>query len=74
MNNIYSQIVPNAAPFLQYLPITGIWIYVKVQVTSLKTYQPTSYFSPWLLDLFIRVPFQLHGEHTALQPFRRIEV
>ena len=25
-------------------------------------------------DLFIRVPFQLHGEHTVLQPFRRIEL
>ena len=25
-------------------------------------------------DLFVRVPFQLHGGHTFLQPFRRIEL
>ena len=24
--------------------------------------------------MFIRVPFQLHREHTVLQPFRRIEL
>ena len=30
--------------------------------------------TPWSLDLFIRVPFQLHGEHTVLQPFRCIEL
>ena len=28
----------------------------------------------WLLDLFIRVPFQFHGDHTVLQPFPRIEL
>ena len=53
-------------------------IKVKVQVysliSSLKTYHPTLHFAPWSLDLFIRVPFQLHGEHTVLQPFRRIEL
>ena len=51
---------------------------VKVQVdsviSSLKTYHPTLHLTPWSLDLFIRVPFQLHGEHTVLQPFRRIEL
>ena len=26
------------------------------------------------MDLLIRVPFQLHGEHTVLQPFLRIEL
>ena len=50
---------------------------VKVQVysliSSLKTYHPTLHFTPWSLDLLIRVPFQLHGEHTLLQPLRRIE-
>ena len=50
----------------------------KVQVysliSSLKTYHPTLHLTPWSLDLFIRVPFQLHGEHTVLQPFRRIEL
>ena len=30
-------------------------------------------FTPWSQELFIRVSFQLHGEHTVLQPFRRIE-
>ena len=48
---------------------------VKVQVysliSSLKTYHPTLHLT---LDLFIRVPFQLYGEHTVLQPFRRIEL
>ena len=50
---------------------------VKVKVysliSSLKTYHPTSHFTPWSLDLFIHVPSQLHGEHTVLQPFRYIE-
>ena len=32
----------------------------------------TLYFTPWSLDLFIRLSFQLHGKHTVLQPFRRI--
>ena len=31
-------------------------------------------FKPWSLDLFIRVPSKLYGEHTVLQPFRRIEL
>ena len=43
-------------------------------ISSLKTYHPTSHFNHWSLDLFIRVPSQLHGEHTVLQPFRRIEL
>ena len=43
-------------------------------ISGLKTYHPTLHVSPWSLDLFIRVPFQLHGEHTVLQPFRRIEL
>ena len=51
---------------------------VKVQayslISSLKTYQPTFHCTPWSLDLFIPVPFQLHGEHTVLQPFRRIKL
>ena len=49
---------------------------VKVQVysliSSLKTYQLTLHFTPRSPDLLIRVQFQLHGEHTVLQPFRRI--
>ena len=52
---------------------------VKVQVcysliSCLKTYHRTLHFTPWSLDLFIHVPFQLPGEHTVLQPFRRIEL
>ena len=51
---------------------------VKVQVysliSSLKNYHSTLHLTPWSLDLFICVPFQLHGEHTVLQPFRHIEL
>ena len=28
-------------------------------ISSLKTYYPTLHLTPWSLDLFIRVPFQL---------------
>ena len=30
--------------------------------------------TPWSLNLLIRLPFQLHGQHTVLQPFWRIEL
>ena len=30
-------------------------------------------FTHWSLNMFIRASSQLHGEHTVLQPFRRIE-
>ena len=43
-------------------------------ISCLKTYHLTLHLTPWSLDLFIRVPFQLHGEHTVLQPFQRIEL
>ena len=62
------------------LDCTYISLKVKVKIkvysliSGLKTYHPTLHFTPWSLDLFIRVPFQLHGEHTVLQPFRRIEL
>ena len=39
-------------------------------ISSLKTYHPTLHFTPWSLYLLVRVPFQLYGEHTVLQPFR----
>ena len=29
---------------------------------------------PWSLNQFIRLPFQLHGQHTALQPLRHDEL
>ena len=32
----------------------------------MKTYQPSIQFTPWSLDLFIRVPFQLHGGHKIV--------
>ena len=35
-------------------------------ISSLNTYHKTLHFIPWSLDLFIRVPFELHGEHTAI--------
>ena len=55
------------------------YLKVKVQVfysliSSLKTYHRTLHLTPWSLDLFIHVPFQLPREHTVLQPFRRIEL
>ena len=34
-------------------------------ISSLKTNHPTLHFTPWSLDLFIHVPFQLPGEHTV---------
>ena len=65
------------------LSLTGCYpkvikVKVKVQayslISSLKTYHPTLHLTPWSLDLFIRGPFQLHGEHKILQLFRRIEL
>ena len=41
-------------------------------ISSLKTYHPFLTFYHWSLDLFICVQLQLHGDHTVLQPFRRI--
>ena len=48
-------------------------VYIISLISSLKTCHPTLHFTPCLLNLFICVPFQLHGEHTVLQPFRRIK-
>ena len=39
-------------------------------ILSLKNYHLILHFTPWSLDLFIQLP----GEHTVLQPFRRIEL
>ena len=49
---------------------------VKVQVYSLISSISSDFymFTPWSLDLFIRVPSQLHREHTVLRPFLRIEL
>ena len=51
-------------------------IKVKMQVYSLISSISFDFtiLTPWSLDLFIRVPSQLHGEHTILRPFRRIEL
>ena len=49
--------------FVKMVQVSGL-------ISSLKTYHPTLHLTPWSLDLFIRVPFQLHGEHTVLQIIR----
>ena len=43
-------------------------------IARLKAHQPTVHFTSWLLDLFIRVPFQLHEANAALQLFWRIKL
>ena len=43
-------------------------------ISSLKSHHPTLHFTPWSLDLFIRMPFQLHGEHTVLEPLIAIAI
>ena len=51
----------------------NVKVHVNSLISSRKTYHPTLYLTPWPLDLFIRVPFQIHREHTVLQTFRRIQ-
>ena len=55
-----------------YLKVKGgkVPVYSRISRISSEFYD----FTPWSLDLFIRVLSQLHGEHTVLQPFRRIEL
>ena len=60
--------------FVQFNMFLKVKVQVYSLISSLKTYHPTLHLTLWSLDLFIRVPFQLHGEHTVLQPFRRIEL
>ena len=57
----------------QYTTYTNILASLFFNMANVKTYHPTLHFTPWSLNLFIRVPFQLSGEHTVLQPFRRIQ-
>ena len=38
-------------------------------ISSLKTYHRTLHFTPWSLDLFIRVPFQLPGSIQSCSRF-----
>ena len=47
---------------------------VYILISSLKIYHPIFLFTPWSLDLFIRVPFKFHVGHTLLQLFRLIEL
>ena len=54
--------------------IVKVKVHVYSLISNLKTYHPTLHLTTLSLDLFIRVPFQLNGEHTVLQPFRRIEL
>ena len=62
----------------KYISVFVLKVEVKVQVysliSSLKAYHQTLHLTPWSLDQFIRVPFQLHGEHTVLRPFRSFEI
>ena len=47
---------------------------IDILIRNLKPYQPTLQFTPWSLDLFIRVSFLILKEHTVMQAFRRIEL
>ena len=62
--------IPTICFISQRLNIQFFLIMVQVQACSLissrKTYQPTSHFTPSSLDLLISVTFQLTREHTAL--------
>ena len=42
-------------------------------LSDIKYFIRILHFYPLSLDRFIRVPARLHGEHTVLQPFRRIK-
>ena len=71
--------VAKNAGSLTWVAHTTIWfLKVKVQVfysliSSLKTYHRTLHITPWSLDLFIRMLFQLPGEHTVLQSSEAFE-
>ena len=43
-------------------------------ISNLKNHRLILHVTPWSLDLFNRVPFQLRGKHAVLQPFRRIKL
>ena len=60
--------------FTSYSIIVKVKVEVYSLISSLKTYHPTLHLTPWSLNLSIREPFQLHGEHKVLQPFRRNEL
>ena len=47
-----------------------VQVYSPISSTSSDFY----IFTPWLLDVFIRVPSEFHGDHTVLKPFRSIEL
>ena len=49
-------------------------VYSLIASRPMKTYHPTLHVKPWSMNLLVFVSFQLHGEHTVLQPFRRIEL
>ena len=55
-------------------PCGSVWVKVQVYslMSNLNSFHPTLQFTPWSMYLFIRVQFQLHREHTVLQPCRRI--
>ena len=63
------------SPLFQILdpPLVKVQVFYSL-ISSLKTYHRTLHLTPWSLDLFICVAFQLPGEHTVRQPFRRIKL
>ena len=54
--------------------IVKVNVKVHSLVSSLKTHPPTLHFTAPPPLVTGPVPFQLHTEHTVLQPFRRIEL
>ena len=48
---------------IDYSDVHERQIKVKLQVYSLMTCHPTLHFTPWSLDLFIRVPFHTLSIH-----------
>ena len=59
-------LVPISIPNLRFYIMFIVWYQVWRLIIRLYI------CTVWSLDLFIRVPFRLHGEYTYLQPFRRI--
>ena len=67
----YSPKTRDVEPMLRHRP-NKVNVQVYSIISSLKTYHPALHFTLWSLNMFIRLSFQLHREHTVLQPFRRI--
>ena len=57
---IVSNIIRYALEKFKWIMKVKVNVQVYCLISSLKTYHPTLHLTPWSLDLFIRVPFQLH--------------